>query len=157
MITFKKKRYPKDMHPEMKEVCDAINCIPGVATDGSCNGHDKHPPWITLLIDVSDPMGYFFFLRCIDRRYWKYGYVCRLRPLIGDAFRDDIYPIYYRLSFSRSRKGGMDQMKSLVSNITAHLNHKNFLKGYDIDLRRFDVKGKELGDNWVEEINKLWI
>lgn len=34
---------PDDLDPEVRELCEAINALPGVATIESCCGHGKQP------------------------------------------------------------------------------------------------------------------
>ena len=49
-------------------------------------------------------------------------------------------PIYYGLSSGKIKgEEAYKQAKDLIKNMEYHLNHKNFIKGYDIDLKKFNI------------------
>lgn len=153
MLTFKKRKYPDDMDSEIIELCDAINCIPGIETSDSCCGHGKNP--VSVFIDISDPVGMFFLARCTSRRYWKYGHKWSLKADVSDAMKGDMPPVYLYLSSESVGEEAYGEADSLVKNIVFHLNHKNFINGYNLDLSQFGLEGEECGENWWEQIKNL--
>jgi len=154
MITFKKNQYDNQMDSEVIELCDAMNCMPGIRTTGSCCGHGKER--LMIFFEVRDPVvGIFFMARCVDKRYFKHGDTWDIRITVGDTIGDGGYlPTAYVLESTHKGEEAYKEAKDLVANIVQHLNHKNFLKGYFIDLGKFDVEGEELGDDWWEVIQK---
>jgi len=154
MILFKKQTYDEYMDSEIIELCDAMNCLWGIRTIDSCSGHGKNP--LTIFFEVRDPVGIFFLTRCVDKRYFKYGGSWSITLSVGDQKGEDGYlPTTYLLQNTTCGKQACKEANALIANIVHHLNHKNFLKGYSIDLSRFDVEGEELGDDWWEKIKGL--
>lgn len=82
-----------------------------------------------------------FLVRCIDKRYWKYGGNWNIELSVGDQYKDNYRPICYMLH-SGNFKGeeALKQMNSLIENMVYHLNHKNFMKGYDLDVKDFKTE-----------------
>jgi hypothetical protein len=148
MITPKRRKYPPNLDPELQDLCDAINCIPGVNTTGSCSGHGVKP--LEIYMDVEDPRGIFFLARCVSRRYWKHGhtwklYICDVSDRTPDAT--------YVLESTSIGEEAYEEASSLVANIIYHMNHKNFIEGFNVDLSKFDVDGDHLGNDWWEVIS----
>ncbi|MCK9574724.1 MAG: hypothetical protein WC979_03290 [Candidatus Pacearchaeota archaeon] len=119
------------------EIIEAMNSLPGVMTIESCCGHDKTPFRIWFYANVTNE-GLFFLTRCADRRYWQYGDDWRIELSVGDTYRDDILPTTFCLT-SITVKGDEAhlQIKDLVDNMNYHLNHKNFMDGFDLDYKNF--------------------
>jgi len=149
MLTPKHQEYPPNLDPELQDLCDAINCIPGVDTKESCAGHGKDP--LGIILRVEDPVGIFFLSRCKSRRYWKHGHEWKL--YIEDV-SDRRPEATYIIESKAVGEEAYQQAHSLVMNIVHHLNHKNFIKRFDIDLSKFDVEGEPLGDDWWDTISK---
>lgn len=129
--------YGDDMDIECIDLCDALNAIPGIATMESCCGHGSHQ--FMVFFRVTDQKGLFFLTRCVDRRYWKYGYLWKIELSVGDSiYEDGNLPTTYLLhSGPMVGEDSYDQAKSLINNLNEHLNHKNFMKHYNLNINDF--------------------
>ncbi len=134
----KKYEYDGKMSHPVRELCDAMNALPGIETSESCSGHgsDSFRIWFKARSDK----GLFFLTRCVDHRYWKYGYLWKIELYVGDRYIDGLLPITYCLN-SGPIVGGdaLDQARHLVNNMNLHLNLPAFLDGYELDLNDFDL------------------
>jgi len=137
-----KLEYDEVVDKECVELCNAMNSLPSIETISSCCGHGKSPFRIFFKVRET-PDGLFFLTRCVDSRYWKYGNFWKIDLSVGDVFDTgemvDL-PIAYCLH-SGSFTGDMayEQANSLVENMIYHLNHENFIKGFNLDLKRFNI------------------
>jgi hypothetical protein len=132
--------YDEYMDPEVVDLCNAINALPGVYTTESCCGHRKGPFHIWFKVEKNINEGLFFLVRCVDRRYWKYGWKWRIEMLVGDEDGDGELPIHYLLTTKTIKgKNAYKQAKDLVKNMEYHLNHENFIKLYNIHLENFSL------------------
>lgn len=131
------KRFPRGvvsyegrMDLEVEELCDALNTLPGVRTTESCCGHSLEPFRIYFSVDGAESMqGLFFLARCVDRRYWRHGYLWGIEVSVADASRDGSLPLVFLLhSGPIVGDDAYAQADSLVENMTQHLNHSAFLK-----------------------------
>lgn len=129
---------------EVKKLCDALNCLPGIETFESCCGHGNKS--FNIYFKVIDNKGLFFLTRCIDKRYWKYGGLWDIKLSIGDDYENDYRPIIYTLT-SNDVLGhnAYKQAINLIDNMNYHLNHKQFLKMYD--LKKSDFQYKKIKKN----------
>lgn len=139
--------YYGGMDKESIPLCDAINALPGLKTIESCCGHGEKPFMIWFQCDCSTQDGLFFLTRCMDRRYWKHGYDWSVSLEVGDTLQSDyILPTYFVLqsqSIHGKKSVGKEaykQAKSLIENMNFHLNHENFIKGFNIDLSKFRIE-----------------
>ena len=144
--TFNNFKYNKLMDPECIELCDCINSLPGLKTSESCCGHGKRPFIIFFYIENFDSLGeqgLFFLTRCIDRRYWKYGHIWKLELSVGDMSSITNYPTSFLLHSGDSKGDeAYNQCKDLIDNMIYHLNHKNFINEFKINLDNFKIKIK---------------
>ncbi len=146
LLTFDYKgKYGEEMDPEVVDLCNAMNSLPGIETFNSCCGHGKNPFHIWFEVDPNkDPrlQGLFFLTRCVDHRYWAFGHIWRIELSVGDMYdhADQILPTHYLLTSGKT-KGELayDQAKSLVKNMEEHLNHKSFFNGFDLELKKFKI------------------
>ena len=135
--------FPSDMDENCIPLCDAITALSGVRTTESCDGHGKEPFQLFLQVDtkIHPAVGLFFLTRCVDRRYWQYGNLWKLELYVGDMFIDKKLPIgYYLHSGNVKGEEAYRQAQSLVDNMNHHLNHMNFLKGYDLSPDMFQTE-----------------
>ena len=156
LVTKNKSIYDEYMDKECLELCDAMNALPGIRTIESCCGHSGSPFSIFFRVVEDNNKGLFFLTRCVDRRYWKYGYLWKIELGVGDMFYNtknpsevpyssdaipNELPIEYRL-FSGPIVGedAYAQAKSLVENMNYHINHENFMRGYDLDVNDFETE-----------------
>lgn len=139
MINFiKKYKYDGKIDPEIIYLCDAMNALPGIQTINSCCGHGAGP--FTIWFRVTSDKGIFFLARCVDRRYWKYGYLWKIEISVGDVMRDGILPTSYLLNSGPIvGEDAYEQAKSLIENMNHHLNNINFMNGYELDINDFDL------------------
>jgi hypothetical protein len=137
--------YDGFMDEDCLDLCNAMNALPGIETTESCCGHgglgSPFRIWFKVKKDEQD--GLFFLTRCVDRRYWKYGYLWKIELCVGDMF-DGTLPISYILSSGPIvGEDAYMQAESLVENLNYHLNHKNFMKLYELDINKFDILSNE--------------
>jgi len=132
--------YDGRMDKECIDLCNAMNSLPGIETTESCCGHGASPFMIFFRVHDSKE-GLFFLTRCADRRYWKYGYLWTITLKVGDMYENGYLPINYILSSGPIvEEDAYAQAQDLVRNMNYHLNHKNFIKGYELDLDNFITK-----------------
>jgi len=59
---------------------------------------------------------------------------------VGDEDSDGELPIHYLLTTKAIKgKNAYIQAKDLIKNMEYHLNHENFIKGYNIHLEKFNL------------------
>ena len=134
----KKYEYHGRMDPEVLDLVNAMNALPGIETTESCCGHGCSS--LDVWFKVTVPEGLFFLTRCVDRRYWKYGYLWKIELTVGDLFEDNYLPVAYNLhSGPIVGEDAYKQAQSLVENMNYHLNHENFMKGFELNIEDFDV------------------
>jgi hypothetical protein len=134
----KKYEYEGQMDKEVIDLCNAMNALPGIKTTDSCCGHSSSS--FMVFFRVTSDKGLFFLTRCVDRRYWKYGYLWKIELSVGDRYIDGILPITYLLTSSPIvGEDAYEQAKSLIGNMNHHLNYVNFLKGYGLNIKDFDI------------------
>lgn len=46
-----------EIEPEVKEICELLNQIPGIETYSSCSGHGIKPPWVEFFIRDNNSFG----------------------------------------------------------------------------------------------------
>ena len=139
MIFNKKFKYDGRMDPESIPLCDAMNALPGITTKECCCGHSSDNFSIFFRVQETDA-GLFFLTRCIDKRYWKYGYLWGIELSVGDVYRDKHLPVTYHLhSGPIVGEDAYQQAQSLLDNMNHHLNHENFMNGFDLDINDFDI------------------
>jgi hypothetical protein len=136
----KKYKYDEKMDgPQIRELCDAMNALPGIETFESCSGHGSAP--LRIWFKVSDDKGLFFLTRCVDHRYWKYGYLWKIELYVGDLYKSGgQLPITYCLNSGPIvGEDALVQARHLVNNMNIHLNTSAFLDGYELDISDFDL------------------
>jgi hypothetical protein len=132
--------YDGFMDDEVLELCNAMNALPGIETVESCCGHGSGPFRIWFKVAKDEQDGLFFLTRCVDRRYWKYGYLWKIELSVGDMY-DGTLPITYCLSSGPIvGEDAYTQAHSLVENMNDHINHKNFLELYNLDANKFNTQ-----------------
>jgi hypothetical protein len=53
---------PADLDPEVKELCVALNKLPGIVTYGSCCGHGERGVHISFYFKVPQDLAYLLYL-----------------------------------------------------------------------------------------------
>jgi len=95
---------------------------------------------VITIRDIPNPIG----PQCIDRRYWKYGHLWDATLVVGDAYPQQEprlgLPVSYILACEVKGEEAYKQAEDLVRNLNHHLNHFNFIKGFDLDISKFQVK-----------------
>lgn len=122
------------------ELCDAMNALPGIETSDSCCGHSSSS--LMIFFSSISEEGLFFLTRCVDRRYWKYGYLWGIDLSVGDLWKEGKpRPITYRLhSGPIVGEDAYEQAKDLIRNMNEHLNIKNFMNAFKLDINKFDLE-----------------
>lgn len=138
--------YDDHMDPEMIDLCNAMNSIPGIRTTQSCCGHGEGPA--EVYFEADSPAGLFYLSRAVSRRYWEYGVLWTI--MIPDC--SDIRPVPYFLLTSVSTWGDgqfgrttdslqiENHLQSLVATLNCHLNHKGFMEGFGMDSALFTTE-----------------
>lgn len=137
--------YDGRMDPEVIELCNSINALPSLRTTSSCCGHGSAPFMIWIECDGKTLDGLFFLTRCVDRRYFEHGWDWQIELEVGDIARGDILPIHFVLcsGYYHGKKKvvgqkAYDQATNLVENMNHHLNHENFMKGFNLNIDNFE-------------------
>lgn len=133
------EEYQGEMDSEVIDLCDAMNALPGINTVESCCGHGSDH--FSIYFRVTDEKGLFFLTRCVDRRYWKYGYLWKIELSVGDTmFIGGHRPVIYHLhSGPIVGKDSYEQAQSLVQNMNDHLNMPAFLSEFNLKMEDFDL------------------
>jgi len=135
----KKYEYSGSMDEEIIELCDALNALPGIETFDSCCGHGACA--LMIFFRSTSEEGLFFLTRCVDRRYWKYGYLWGIDLSVGDLWKEEKpRPTTYRLhSGPIVGEDAYEQAKYLVRNMNRHLNNEAFMNAFKLDITKFDL------------------
>jgi len=131
--------YNGEIDKEAFPLVSIMNCLPGVRTFESCSGHEKWP--FKIYFKVGDLEGLFFLARCVDGRYWEYGYKWKIEVDVGD-YKEKLpyWPTHFLLhSGDVKGKDAYKQAISLIENMYYHLNHENFITGFNINLNKFRI------------------
>lgn len=135
---YKEIEYDGRMDKECIELCNTLNALPGIETDESCCGHSCSE--YSIWFKVTDPEGLFFLTRCVDRRYWKYGYLWKIELSVGDTYRNGYLPTSYHLhSGPIVGEDAYAQADSLVENLNYHINYENFIAGFELNLEKYSI------------------
>ena len=93
-----------------------------------------------IFFNSTDAQGLFFLVRCVDRRYWKYGSEWNINVEVSDRIVDNILPTMYILKSTTTDEEQIKiELESMVENFEYHLNHENFKSHYDLDISEFDL------------------
>jgi hypothetical protein len=119
----------------------ALDSLPGIETFcSSSNAKNGINIWFNV---KKSKQGLFFLTRCVDQRYWKYGHIWKVELSVGDMYKSrgqNQLPVHYCLhSGSVVGRQAYKQAESLIDNMNYHLNHENFIKGFEIDLNKFKI------------------
>lgn len=76
---------------ECRDLCDAMNALPGIETSGSCCGQGRIS--FSIYFEARSGQGLFFLVRCVDSRYWKYGQFWNTELSVGDQYEDGYLPV----------------------------------------------------------------
>lgn len=121
----------------MLKLLDAVNALPGIRI--FCTTiNDVQPIMIWFNVDTDiKPQGLFFLTRCVDQRYWTFGGKWKISLTIGDQ---PPLPIHYCLTSGYGKgEEAKEQAESLLENMHHHLNHKSFMKGFNLNVKDFDI------------------
>lgn len=141
-----------------KQLTETINSLPGIETNGDnlSNSFDKiKSNWGGVMIffysDEKEAEGLFFLTRCIDARYWEWGNLWRIEITVGDQIhtngdRPITYNIYRPFIENETEDQIDKEINSLIDNMNYHFHHDNFMSGYNMDRRKYDLK------EWRREI-----
>ena len=128
--------YNEQMDKECIPLCNTLNAVKGIITNSSCCGHGKHP--FDIYFKATSFKGLFFVTRCIDRRYFKHEWDCRLS--VGDRIEDGILPTFFILSSKSIGEKAYKEANDLIDNMNHHLNHEAFMKGFGLELDDFHIE-----------------
>jgi len=142
MYRFSKKYHydgENEMDPEVVDLCNIMNSLPGVKTTESCSGHGVDR--FRIFFRVTDEKGLFFLTRCVDNRYWKYGYLWQIDLSVGDMMKENgVRPIIYQLhSGPIVGEDAYNQAQDLIKNMNDHLNIPVFLEYFKLQIEDFDI------------------
>jgi len=136
----------------MKEVeilLDIINKLPGVEVTGHILDRSFSEiksgwsgPLIFLHIDEGEVDGLFFLTRVLDKRYFQHGHLWRIELSCGDTCykngdRPITYQIFRPLIGIESEETLLREYRDLISNMSYHFHHNNFMESYRLDRSKF--------------------
>ena len=145
----------KDLYKELTKV---ISSLPGIQINGDnlSNSFDKiKSNWGGVCLffssDEKESEGLFFLTRCIDARYWEWGNLWRIELTVGDQLHTNgdrplTYNIYRPFIGEETEEEIDKEISSLIDNLHYHFHHDNFMLGYNMDRRKYDLK------EWKREI-----
>jgi hypothetical protein len=138
----------------IKNLKIAIDSLPGIKV--ICESGDAKTG-IRIFFHVgNNKEGLFFLTRCVDNRYWEYGYMWNIQLSVGDMYKNKKLPITYCLNSGTDiGKRACIQAQSLIDNMNYHLNHENFISGFDIKINKFKYIDDVLSYERREKIKKL--
>lgn len=134
------------IYPKNVSLVDIIIGLPGIFNVNSNMDYKNIDDPIKIFFNVSENnnKGLFLLTRCVDRRYWKYGYLWRIELVVGDSYINNELPIHYILNSSAvTGNDAIEQSNDLIENIQWHFTNPNFLKCYDIDKNYFEKEYKK--------------
>lgn len=124
---------------EVEELVHVLNAIPGIETMESCCGHETQG--LHVWFKASDSKGLFFLARCMNHRYWKYGYLWKLEITVSDRDSELVYVLH---SGPIMGPDAYDQAKDLIENMNMHLNLKAFMQGFGLEANHFAIEDKSV-------------
>ena len=130
--------------PEVFDLCEAMNDLPGVTSFESCCGHGERPFRIWFRVDEGDHDGLFILTRSADRRYFNHGNEWTITLGVAD-FPESPLPLTFLLESTVVGEEAYNQAQELVANILHHRKHKAFLEGYG--LQKHGLQGCALEEN----------
>jgi hypothetical protein len=145
----------KDLYKELTKV---ISSLPGIQINGDnlSNSFDKiKSNWggtcLFFWSDEKESEGLFFLTRCIDTRYWEWGHLWRIELTVGDQLHTNgdrplTYNIYRPFIGEETEEEIDKEISSLINNLHHHFHHNNFMSGFNMDRRKYDLK------EWRREI-----
>jgi len=127
---------------EFKRLCQVMNALPGIKV--RCTTSYPFKGGVRIWFDVvgTNKDGLFLLARSVDRRYWEYGHSWNIKVDVHDTFKNGHLPLNYTLNEDTSGAGTRDiptEIEAMIESIHWHLNHKNFISGFNIDLSKFDI------------------
>lgn len=126
--------YGPGMDEECISLCDAMNAVNGIVTSESCSGHGREG--LQVWFKTTSFKGLFFVTRCIDKRYFKHDW--NYTVSVGDMIIDGILPISFLISSNSVGEAAYKEAEDLAINMSFHLNHKNFMKAFGLDVDDFE-------------------
>ena len=137
------------MDPEVVELCQQINSLPGLQTTESCCGHGEHGLRIWFGVDEGEHRGLFLLTSSIDDRYWRYGNRWDIKLSVADHPESSL-PICFLLESKDVGPEAYAQANDLVENIKYHRRHTNFLTIFGLqELALPGVFSKSESGEWV--------
>lgn len=168
MVLRKRLNKTGKYHPKMIEFCEAVNALPGIVVDlftdiatGKYSGKALiffHVVDNGSMIQNNQCTGLFFLTRCLDKRYFKYGYQCQINLSVGDVIYDDgTLPTSYCLEFESSDLlQSCDFITEALENFYHHIDNQAFISTFQIDLSKFKFVDKVQEDR-IDKLKTLGI
>ena len=126
--------YDEYMDEECIPLCNAMNAVKGIITTSSCSGHGTKE--LDVYFKATSFKGLFFITRCVDRRY--FGHHWNYTVSVGDMIIDGILPTSFNISSKVVGEEAYKESIDLADNMNWHLNHPNFMKGFDLSPDDFE-------------------
>lgn len=135
-------------------LCSTINALPDIKVADISIYDNKIILFLNIKMDnTTKEQGLFFLVRCIDRRYFRYD--TELKVTCMDLkWENGNLPIVYELHIEKERYATIqEKVDALIKNMNEHINHRNFIDSYDIDLSRFKIRTlNDVRDEKIKEI-----
>lgn len=140
-VKFNKEYDWSDDKVKDKRLINLLNAIQSLlGIDISCVGQYNTQNLI-IFFKSTLPQGLFFLTRCIDRRYyWVSDKLWKIELSIGDQFINNYLPVTYELNTNGIiGEDSYVMCEDLLKNLTYHLNHENFMKGFKLNIKEFEI------------------
>jgi Neuraminidase (sialidase) len=135
-------------------LCITINAIPDIEVADISIYDNKIILFLNITINkITKEQGLFFLVRCIDRRYFRYDIELKVTCMDLNWENGDL-PIVYELHIESEKYATIqEKVDALIENMNDHINHRNFIDSYDIDLSRFKIRTlNDVRDEKIKEI-----
>jgi hypothetical protein len=160
---------PIDLDLECKNLCIALNALPGIETEESCCGHGEGMYYIWFRVTDYTQRGFLFLSRLMCRNYYPFYEEWQVTLEHSDTegytrrggWRQILYllqgpPGYY--TWDGQPRGGYADAEKMTEIIKRHILKEeegyNFLY-HTVDNKTYDdywQKGKKIHDFWIQRL-----
>jgi hypothetical protein len=145
------------LNNKVKSLFETLDALPQIEPTGwghyNMNNYNE-----TLIVFIHcysnvNNDGLFFFTRCLDRRYLVAEVDIKLS--VSDLkYTNGDLPLVYEIHIKNQNNLTIGEIIDLIiENFNHHINHENFIKGYDLDLNSFSIKTlNDIRDDKIKEI-----
>jgi hypothetical protein len=135
-------------------LCSTVNALPDIKVADIGIYDNKIILFLNITMDkTTKEQGLFFLIRCLDRRYFRYEIELKV-TCMDLKWENGNLPIVYELHIENEKYATIkEKVDAFIKNMNEHINHKNFIDSYDIDLSRFKIRTlNDVRDEKIKEI-----